>query len=167
MEARAPKRRRLLAPGDEQLGPEVPVTLVRRREGEIRTSLQDLHTNLSEFADVVVRVEGEHGATEEFDCVGALLAASSRPLGAMLFGPLRAATPQSGEERPVLRLRLTEPQHFKNLLRFIHGQDIRARAPHPRAPPNCGRPRAGCDEDAPPPRARVTPRVRPARSRSP
>ena len=110
------------------------MTLVRRKEGEIRTSLQDLHTNLSDFADVVVRVEGEHGATEEFDCVGALLAASSRPLGAMLFGPLRAATPQSGEERPILRLRLTEPQHFKNLLRFIHGQDIRARPPHPHVP---------------------------------
>ena len=120
----APKRRRITSSGDEAVA--VSVALVHRKDDEIRRSLQDLHTSLEEFGDVLVCVEGEHGAKEEFPCVSAMLAASSRPLGAMLFGALRAATPQTGEERPRLQLRLTEPKHFKNLLRFIHGQDIRA-----------------------------------------
>lgn len=140
----APKRRRLHAPEEHNLGPVVPVTLIRRRDDDIRTSLQDLHGTLDEHGDVIVHVQGEHGTSEEFPCVASLLASASRPLGAMLFGPMRAVTPQSGDARPRLALRLTEPEHFRNLLRYIHGQDLRARPqrvaalPMPSTPPRAG-----------------------------
>ena len=120
----APKRRRLSEEAAAGRSNIVPVKLLYRKESEIRTSLQELHASLEEYGDVIVRVEGANGASEEFPCVASLLAASSRPLGAMLFGGMRACTPQSGEARPRLQLSCTEPAHFKHLLRFIHGQDI-------------------------------------------
>ena len=63
---------------------------------EWQLRLLELHASLEEYGDVIVRVEGANGASEEFPCVASLLAASSRPLGAMLFGGMRACTPQSG-----------------------------------------------------------------------
>ena len=123
MSGPSPKRRRLMTlAADESAA--VPVTLLHRPDDEIRSALQDLHATLDQYGDVLVCVEGEHGTKEEFACVSALLAASSRPLGAMLFGSLRATTPHTGDERPRLRLRFTEPEHFQKLLLFIHGQDI-------------------------------------------
>ena len=71
----APKRRRLSEEAAAGRSNIVPVKLLYRKESEIRTSLQELHASLEEYGDVIVRVEGANGASEEFPCVASLLAA--------------------------------------------------------------------------------------------
>ena len=124
------KRRRLhesTEGGDGTEGTSI-ITLIHRRDDDIRSSHQLLHDSLHRFGDVVVCAHGEH-SSEDFPCISALLASASRPLDAMLFGPLRAtvpAMPGADDDRRRLNLRMTEPDHFRHLLRYIHGQGIRA-----------------------------------------
>lgn len=131
----APKRRRLSsqAAPDPNLGETSVVKLIQRHECDIRTSLQQLHSELDRYGDVIICAQGEQ-SSEEFACVSALLASASRPLGAMLFGPMCAARPGDGDGRRRLTLNMTEPAHFKNLLLYIHGQDIRTPARTPLLP---------------------------------
>ena len=122
----AGKRRRLDVPGHDLMHEASTYTLIRRRYDDMRLSLQDVHSSLNQYGDVIVRVHGEH-ATEDFPCVSALLASSSRPLGVMLFGPLSStepATDDDSDKRRRLHLRMTEPDHFKHLLMYIHGEDL-------------------------------------------
>lgn len=121
----APKRRRVDTPHDAA-GETSTYTLIHRRDEDMRLSLQDLHSSLDRYGDVLVCAHGEC-STEEFPCVSALLASASRPLGAMLFGHLAATEPApagASDSRRRLHLRMTEPDHFKHLLLYIHGQDI-------------------------------------------
>lgn len=89
----------------------------------MRSSLQFLHSSLSDFSDVVVVVENE-GISREVPCVGAVLASASRPLAAMLYGPLREVTPSTAASKPRLVLRGTDPWCFESLLRFVHGEHV-------------------------------------------
>ena len=131
MSGPAPKRRRLSDPnGDAGFAGETSmVTLIHRRDEDLRASLQHLYAALDKYGDVTICVHGEK-SEQEFCCIASLLASASRPLGAMLFGPMCATTQEDGQ-RKYLHLRMTEPKHFHNLLRHIHGQDIRARHPRP------------------------------------
>ncbi len=99
------------------------VKLIDRDHADIRTSLQEMHENLLALSDVTVVMRGPT-STREFPCSAALLASASRPLAAMLYGPMRAVTPQSGEKRPELHLHGTEPWCFDHLLRYIHGLSV-------------------------------------------
>ena len=122
----AGKRRRLDVPAHDVMHEASTYTLIRRRYDDMRLSLQDVHSSLNQYGDVIVRVHGEH-ATEDFPCLSALLASSSRPLGVMLFGPLSSTEPATAgdsDKRRRLHLRMTEPDHFKHLLMYIHGEDI-------------------------------------------
>lgn len=96
---------------------------VEREETDIRASLQKLHGQLDQLGDVVVEVRGE-SSTSEYPCISALLGSASRPLYAMLYGPLRAAIPVLGEGRPRLTLTETEPWCFEHLLRYVHGHQM-------------------------------------------
>lgn len=120
----APKRRRLdTNPQDNETS---TYTLVHRRDDDLRLSMQDLYASLDRYGDVIVCVHGENGS-EEFACISALLASASRPLGAMLFGHMAATEPAlvgASDARKRLHLNMTEPEHFKHLLLYIHGQDI-------------------------------------------
>ena len=117
------KRRRVES--DER---DVIVRQIERDGDDIRASLQELHRQVDTFGDIVVVVQGE-SLTREFPCVSALLASASRPLAAMLYGPMRAMTPAIGsEERPRLHLSMTEPWCFEQLLHYVHGVHIGARS---------------------------------------
>ena len=124
-----PKRRRLTGPEEVGSADAVPPTLISRSPVEVKASLQTLYSSLETYGDVVICARAADGSQVEFIAVSALVAAASRPLGAMLFGPMRMCTPRSGEDRPQLHLQITEPVHFRHLLSYIHGQDLRARPP--------------------------------------
>lgn len=127
------KRRRI----DRDKGNDEAVKVIERDSSDIRSSLQGLHSSLEELADVVVVVKGEQSSAE-FLCVRALLASASRPLRAMLYGPMRATTTGTADELPRLQLSLTEPWCFKHLVHYIHGLHIRALTrplAHPTPPP--------------------------------
>lgn len=98
---------------------------VERDGGDIRKSLKNLHDQLPTLGDITVSVKGETD-TGEFPCIGALLASASRPLAAMLFGPMRDASvgPDAPRRERVLHLRGTEPWCFDLMLQFIHGRQI-------------------------------------------
>ena len=122
----APKRRRLTGPDDETPGDVArPLTLIHRRPEELLRSLQHLHQGLEEYGDVVICAKADNGSEVEFAAVSALVAAASRPLGAMLYGPMRACVPQSGENRPRLQLQVAQASHFCHLLAYIHGDHLR------------------------------------------
>ena len=105
------------------------VRQIERDASDIRASLQELHRQVDTFGDIVIVVQGEN-SSREFPCVSALLASASRPLAAMLYGPMRAATPAIGtEKRPRLHLSMTEPWCFEQLLHYVHGVHIGARPP--------------------------------------
>ena len=129
-----PKRRRLTGPEEVGSADAVPPTLISRSPVEVKASLQTLYSSLETYGDVVICARAADGSQVEFIAVSALVAAASRPLGAMLFGPMRMCTPRSGEDRPQLHLQITEPAHFRHLLSYIHGQDLRAHPPARPAP---------------------------------
>tara|TARA_B110001452_G_scaffold44162_1_gene33786 strand:+ start:119 stop:1810 length:1692 start_codon:yes stop_codon:yes gene_type:complete len=114
------KRRRI-----EQDDTPLAWSTVERDGGDIRKSLKNLHDLLPTQGDITVSVQGETG-TSEFPCIGALLASASRPLAAMLFGPMRPASvgPDAPRRERILHLRGTEPWCFDLMLQFIHGRQI-------------------------------------------
>ena len=114
------KRRRI-----EQDDTPLAWSTVERDGGDIRKSLKNLHDLLPTQGDITVSVQGETD-TREFPCIGALLASASRPLAAMLFGPMRPASvgPDAPRRERVLHLRDTEPWCFDLMLQFIHGRQI-------------------------------------------
>ena len=134
MAAPVPKRRRL----DNDLESEHGFRAVSstQREGEdVRSSLSSLYDDIRVLGDVVVVVQAEMKPDQPpqmrgFPAVSALLASTSRPLHQMLYGAMRSATPSSGDQRPRLVLRDTDPWCFEQMLHFIHGKQICA----PRAP---------------------------------
>ena len=58
MTASAPKHRHMGTPSDDSVRQIIPITMLRRREDEMRTSLRDPHEGLAEYGDIVVHVEG-------------------------------------------------------------------------------------------------------------
>ena len=112
----------------------------------MRSSLSSLYDDIRVLGDVVVVVQADmkewsgdeaRQQIREFPAVSALLASTSRPLHQMLYGAMRSATPSSGDQRPRLVLRDTDPWCFEQMLHFIHGKQICAppRRPPPPAPP--------------------------------
>jgi hypothetical protein len=125
----APKRRRVSGPDEadtSQPGGAKPHTLITRKADDILKATRDLHRNLDVYGDVLICACSSDGSEVELTCVSALVAASSRPLAAMLYGPMRMCTPRTGEEegRPRLVLHTIQPSHLRHLLDFIHGQDL-------------------------------------------
>jgi len=116
---RPPKRRRVLSDAEDE-----PTRELQRDPLDIRGSLLELHQNMPSFSDVCVVVEGSK-SSQEFACIGAVLASASRPLAAMLYGESsRMVTPSAGSSRPRLVLRGTEPWCFDLLLRYVHGLQV-------------------------------------------
>lgn len=135
----APKRRRLTE-AEEAEASEVGApmrTLIRRKADDVLHSMMSLHAHLETYADVLICARGTDGSEVELMAVSALIAAASRPLGAMLYGPMRMCTPRTGDDRPRLQLSLTQPAHLRHLLDFIHGQDLRACSSHKTRPCIC------------------------------
>ncbi|KAL1522830.1 hypothetical protein AB1Y20_017799 [Prymnesium parvum] len=96
---------------------------VERHEYALRSSLQELYKSMETYADVIVVVQGA-SSSRDFPCVSALLASASRPIAAMLYGPMRATTSSNSTELPRLHLSMTEPWCFEQLLQYIHGIHI-------------------------------------------
>mmetsp|Transcript_26024 Transcript_26024/g.57030 ORF Transcript_26024/g.57030 Transcript_26024/m.57030 type:complete len:496 (+) Transcript_26024:22-1509(+) len=96
---------------------------VERDAGDLRSSLEHLHSSLSTLGDVVVVVQGS-SECRRFPCVSALLASASRPLAAMLYGSMCALEQNVEGGKPELHLHGTEPWCFDQLLRYIHGHAI-------------------------------------------
>ena len=105
----------------------IALSTIARDATDIRNSLRSLHKALPQLGDITVSVQlsGEHEA-HNFPCISALLASASRPLAAMLFGPMADAS--GGLSRPrdqrILRLSGTEPWCFEQMLSFIHGHHL-------------------------------------------
>ena len=115
MEERPPKRRRVDSDSDA-----APSCVLEREPRQARSSLQSLYDDIGTYSDVLVVAGGR-----DFPCIGAVLAAASRPLAAMLFGPAtRMVTPSSGDAKPRLVLQGTEPWTFECLLRYLHGRPV-------------------------------------------
>ena len=117
------KRRRT----DSDNPPTVARSTIQRDATDIRNSLQGLYDMLPRLGDITVSVQlsNEHEA-QTFPCFSALLASASRPLAAMLFGPMADAS--GGLDQPrhlrILRLSGTEPWCFEQMLSFIHGHHL-------------------------------------------
>ena len=103
----------------------VAFEMVERDATDIRKSLKTLHEDLPRLGDITVSVQGP-SETRDFHCISALLASASRPLAAMLFGPMADASGglDKPREKRCLRLTATEPWCFEMMLNFIHGQKI-------------------------------------------
>lgn len=125
------KRRRI----DPDTSSDEACKVIERDPSDIRSSLQALHSCLDALGDVIIVVQGEK-AKREFRCVSALLSSASRPLRAMLYGPMRATTCFNAEEPPRLNLSMTEPWCFDCLLKYVHGLNICALPCCPPAPPS-------------------------------
>jgi len=91
---RPPKRRRVLSDAEDE-----PTRELQRDPLDIRGSLLELHQNMPSFSDVCVVVEGSK-SSQEFACIGAVLASASRPLAAMLYGESRTMTPSAARLEP-------------------------------------------------------------------